>query len=219
MYGIVNKGIRDLVIRDHGEDVWDEIVTEAGCKDDFFMSMEVYDDSITYNLVGAASKVLKTPSHDLLVLFGEFWMVFTAAEGYGSALQIAGSTFPQFLGQLDNLHRRLGTTYNKLKPPSFVFEEIDDQTLLLQYHSHRKGLTSFAIGIIRGLGKKFKVDVEVKLIKKQEDFGYDEFLLKYIPIKNEMAEKPNLNTKKQENEKPRCPYIKYRRGNQNISTN
>ncbi|MFK7773155.1 MAG: heme NO-binding domain-containing protein [Saprospiraceae bacterium] len=219
MYGIVNKGIRDMVIRNHGEGVWDKIVVEAGCNEDFFMSMEVYDDSITYDLVGAASKVLRTPVHDILVAFGEFWMIFTATEGYGNALQIAGNTFPQFLDQLDNLHRRLGTTYKELIPPSFVCEEIDDQTLTLQYHSHRKGLTSLAIGIVQGLGKKFGMEIELELLKKQEDIGYDEFLVKYIPIQNKTEAVPTLNSKKPNNEKGRCPFSEFRGTNKNISAN
>lgn len=219
MYGIVNKGIRDMVIRNHGEGVWEKIIVEAGCKEDFFMSMEVYDDSITYDLVGAASKVLRTPVHDILVAFGEFWMMFTATEGYGNALRIAGSTFPQFLDQLDNLHRRLGTTYRELQPPSFVCEEIDDETLKLQYHSHRKGLTSLVIGIVQGLGKKFEKKVNVQLLKKQEDIGYDEFLVKYIPIQNKVKTELTLNSKKPNNEKGRCPFSEFGGVNKNISTN
>jgi len=210
MYGIVNKGIRDMVIRNHGESVWEKIVVEAGCQEDFFMSMEVYDDSITYDLVGAASKILRTPVHDILVAFGEFWMIFTATEGYGNALQIAGNTFPQFLDQLDDLHRRLGTTYRDLIPPSFVCEEIDDQTLKLQYHSHRKGLTSLAIGIVKGLGQKFGMEIELKILKKKEDIGYDEFLVKYTLMQNETTKKLNLNIKKLNNEKGKCPFSEFR---------
>ena len=213
MYGIVNKGIRDMVTRNHGEVLWGKIVAEAGCKEDFFMSMEVYDDSITYDLVGAASKLLKISAHDLLVAFGEFWMIFTATEGYGNVLQIAGSTFPQFLDQLDDLHRRLGTTYRELMPPSFVCEEINNQTLTLQYHSHRKGLTSLTIGIVQGLGKKFGMEVEVEQLKKQEDIGYDEFLVKYNPIQNENTKEPKLKSKKPNNEKGRCPFSEFRRVN------
>ena len=150
MYGIVNKGIRDMVLRNYGEGTWDKIRAEAKCEEDFFMSMEIYDDAITYDLVGAASKILNTSAHNILVAFGEFWMQFTAIEGYGDVLQIAGVSFPQFLRQLDTLHSRLGATYKKLIPPAFICKEIDDQTLLLEYHSHRKGLTSLAIGIVQG---------------------------------------------------------------------
>ena len=97
MYGIVNKGIKDMVVRNYGEDTWDQIREEANCEEDYFLSMENYDDAITYNLVGAASKVLDVSADKILIAFGEFWMQFTAIEGYGNALQIAGVSFPQFL--------------------------------------------------------------------------------------------------------------------------
>lgn len=206
MYGIVNKGIRDMVLRNYGEETWDKIRVEAKCEEDFFMSMEIYDDAITYDLVGAASIVLNTSAHNILVAFGEFWMQFTAIEGYGDVLQIAGVSFPQFLRQLDTLHTRLGATYKKLIPPSFICNEIDEQTLLLEYHSHRKGLTSLAIGIVQGLGKKFNMSVEIQHLKKQEDVGFDEFLVKYFPLPEMQTTEPVLNQKKPNNEKGKCPF-------------
>ena len=90
---------------------------------------------------------------------------------------------------------------------------------MLQYHSHRKGLTSLAIGIVQGLGKKFEMEVEVELLKKQEDIGYDEFLVKYTPNQNKAIEEPNLNSKQLNNEKGRCPFSESRGVNKNISIN
>ncbi len=206
MYGIVNKGIRDLVLRNHGEEVWLKIREEANCEEDLFLSMEVYDDAITYNLVGAASKVLNTSAHNILVAFGEFWMQFTATEGYGDILQIAGVSFPQFLRQLDNLHKRLGATYKNLLPPSFICKEIDGQTLLLEYHSSRKGLSSLTEGILLGLGKKFNVSVELQHLKKQEELGYDEYLVKYIPIIDDQKQELTFENKQSNNGRGKCPF-------------
>ena len=206
MYGIVNKGIRDMVIQHHGIQTWEKIKEEANCEDDFFMNLENYDDATTYNLVGAASKILNAPPQTILIAFGEFWMQFTATEGYGEILQMVGNSFPQFLKQLDNLHRRLGTTYKKFQPPSFICKEIDEETLLLEYHSKRKGLTALAIGIIQGLGTKFQVSVELQHLKKQEEFGYDEFLVKYLPIQKTISQESNFKPKNQQNENRGCPF-------------
>ena len=218
MYGIVNKGVRDMIIQNYGHATWQEIKNEAGCEDDFFMSMYAYEDEITYNLVGAASKILDTPAHDILVAFGEYWINFTADEGYGELLQLAGNTFPEFLSNLDNLHQRVGSTYKHLNPPSFLCKEINEHTLLLEYHSSREGLSSLVLGLIKGLGKKFNVSVEVKQIKNREEVGYDEFFVNYFPIEKEQSGSPNSEKKTTKNAKGRCPFSTLGGIQENIST-
>jgi len=68
MYGLVNKGIEEMVIEFHGQDKWEEIKRKA---------------------------------------FWEYWILFTAEKGYGEMLNLAGSTLPDFLKNLDMLHGRV----------------------------------------------------------------------------------------------------------------
>ena len=58
MYGLVNKAVEELVVSNFGEDKWELIKSKAGVDVDVFISNESYPDSMTYDLVGAASEVL-----------------------------------------------------------------------------------------------------------------------------------------------------------------
>ncbi|EDM00851.1 guanylate cyclase 1, soluble, beta 3, isoform CRA_b [Rattus norvegicus] len=59
MYGFVNHALELLVIRNYGPEVWEDIKKEAQLDEEGqFLVRIIYDDSKTYDLVAAASKVL-----------------------------------------------------------------------------------------------------------------------------------------------------------------
>ncbi|MEO1574649.1 MAG: heme NO-binding domain-containing protein, partial [Pseudomonadota bacterium] len=80
MYGLVNMGVRDMVVDAGGEELWTLVRTRAGLEDDDFRGMQSYDDSVTLGLVSAASETLNTPADVLLRGFGYHWISFTARE-------------------------------------------------------------------------------------------------------------------------------------------
>ena len=92
MYGLVNHAIQGLLTKEFGEDTWQIIKEKAGVEDDVFVSMKQYDDSITYNLVGAASEVTKLAAADLLEAFGVYWVMFTADHGYAEMMDTSGKS-------------------------------------------------------------------------------------------------------------------------------
>ena len=61
MYGMINKAIRTLVIREAGEDVWDKVLETSGIDEDVYEDLETHDDSITFTFVGAVSEILNLP--------------------------------------------------------------------------------------------------------------------------------------------------------------
>ena len=89
MYGLINKAVRGLVLEIAGADAWSRIRHAAQVEDDDFISMEGYDDAVTYRLVGAASEELGLSPEAVLEAFGKYWVDYTADEGY--AMLKAGS--------------------------------------------------------------------------------------------------------------------------------
>ena len=92
MYGLVNKAVEELVCSRFGEEAWETIKRKAGVEIDAFVSMDSYPDDVTYKLVAAASEVLAMPSDDILKAFGEYWVLYTAREGYGELLKMSGKS-------------------------------------------------------------------------------------------------------------------------------
>jgi hypothetical protein len=119
MYGLVNKAIQDLVCEKFGEDKWIEIKKLSNFEDDFFIGLQAYPDSLTYELVKNASRVLGADASVVMEAFGEYWILYTANEGYGEMLDLAGDNLSDFLNNLDMLHNRVNNIMPQLVAPQF----------------------------------------------------------------------------------------------------
>ena len=181
MYGLVNKAVEDLVCSRFGEETWAQIQDRAGVDVVGFVSMEPYPDEITYKLVAAASEVLGAPVSALLEAFGEHWILYTAREGYGELISMFGTSLREFLGNLDNMHMRVGLSFPQLRPPSFIVRDVAPGVVELEYHSSREGLAPMVVGLLKGLGKSFDVAVRVEHVHGRERGGFDLFRLEMMP--------------------------------------
>lgn len=181
MYGLVNKAIKQMVETGFGLDVWKKIKAKAEVLDDRFLSMESYPDDLTHRLVVAASQELEMPADQILKAFGEYWVKYTAQEGYGELMSVAGSDFREFMENLDDLHSRVGVNFPKLVPPSFECEEqLEEKHFKLHYHSKRSGLAPMVVGLVHGLGDRFDTDVDISLEQeKLKGCDHDVFDVKY----------------------------------------
>lgn len=168
MYGLVSKAIQDLVTRNYGEERWKAIHRKAGIQNAEFIGMQSYPDEETYALVGAASEELGIPAPDLLKAFGDYWISYTAEEGYGEMMKAAGDNFADFLVNLDTLHARVGNLMPNLVPPSFSCEEVTERSMILTYRSTRKGLLPMVMGLLSGLGRRFGVEPRITVLSVDE---------------------------------------------------
>lgn len=167
MYGIVNKAIEDLVSENFGDEKWDAIKTRSGIDIDFFISNEPYDDQVTYQLAGAVSEEMKMPISDVLIAFGEWWVLRTGKQKYGSLMEAGGRSFKEFVCNLPLFHNRVGLIYPKLTPPEFKVTDVEDRSLHLHYISKREGLQEFVRGLLQGLGKLYETAITIELLKQR----------------------------------------------------
>lgn len=195
MFGLVNKGLEDMVCSQYGEETWEAIKVKADVGIEAFISMDAYPDDITYRLVDAASAVMEMPATDILEAFGKYWLLFTADEGFGSLIEIAGDNLPEFLQNLDNLHARVGLSFPGLQPPSFLCSDLEQESLKLHYYSDRPGLTPLVVGMLKGLGEKFDTDVDIQLTNSKE--------------------RGNDHQELSIGHKPKCPFKQFLRSNNN----
>ncbi len=169
MYGIVNKAIEDLVTENFGFPAWESVKKQSGIELDFFVSNESYDDSVTYKLAMAASEVLKMPLEQVLIAFGEFWVLKTGKEKYGSLMEAGGNNLREFLTNLPNFHTRVSLIYPNLSPPEFKVTDSTEKSLHLHYFSHRPGLQEFVRGLLQGLGKMYNESIFIELIASRDN--------------------------------------------------
>ncbi|XP_071951378.1 guanylate cyclase soluble subunit beta-1-like [Antedon mediterranea] len=170
MYGFVNHALQLTVLRNYGSEVWEQIKREAaGDVDGDFLLRQVYDDQLSFDLVGAAVKILKVDVNDLLEAFGWMFFRFCQESGYEKILMVLGSNTTDFLQNLDALHDHLASIYPGMRAPSFrcTLRE-SDGALVLHYYSERPGLESIVIGLVKAISDKLhKADVDVEIIKRK----------------------------------------------------
>jgi hypothetical protein len=171
-----------MVCSRFGEETWKEIKHKAEVDIDVFLNMEGYPDDITHKLVKAASVVLSLSTQQIMQAFGEFWVHYTAQEGYGEMMDMSGDTLPEFLENLDNLHARVGVSFPNLQPPSFECTDMEENSLSLHYRSDREGLTPMILGLVQGLGNRFDTEVDITQTQNRDEGAeHDEFLVIYKP--------------------------------------
>ena len=175
MYGIINKAIKDLVVTNFGDEAWSEILEKLHNPNDEFTNLETYDDSLTYDLVGAASEVLNVRPDEVLYLFGKHWIIYTKKNGYGALMDMFGHSFIESLKNLNQLHMRMGYSMPNMKAPSFKVIENDDSSIDLEYHSSRQGLSSMVIGLLDGMAAKFDEAIEIEHVAKSAEQNFDLF--------------------------------------------
>jgi len=167
MYGIINKALEDLVKDNYGEEKWEAILERSELEEEFFISNELYDDSITYRIAEAISDEMHIPMKDVMHLFGEWWVLRTGKEKYGGLLEAGGENLKRFLINLPVFHNRVMMIYPKITPPEFRVSDIEENSLRVHYISKREGLQDFVHGLLTGLGKMYSTPVEVELIQNR----------------------------------------------------
>lgn len=182
MYGIVNKALKSMILKEYGEAVWEQILQKSGLESPIFIGTDSYPDAMTYQLVGITCEVLGRPVADVLEAFGYFWATHTAVEEYPELMETGGGTLVDFLRNLPNFHTQITLMLPRLEPPDFRCEEVAPDCLHMHYFSHREGLALFALGILRGLAHVFSAPVEVTqwAVKGQDGADHDIFQVKWI---------------------------------------
>jgi hypothetical protein len=169
MYGIINKAIEDLVTENFGAEKWQAVKDRSGVEDDFFVSNEPYDDSITYTLAQSVAEEMNMPLDDVMHAFGEWWVLRTSKEKYGGLMEAGGQSLRAFLVNLPLFHNRIMLIYPKLAPPEFKVSHVEEKSLYVHYHSTREGLKSFVNGLLIGLGKLYDTPVNVEIIQSRDE--------------------------------------------------
>ena len=175
MYGLVNQGIKDMVVECHGGESWERICADASIAIDDFELLKTYPDALTYGLVGGACRILSVEAGAFLEQFGEYWIRFTAEKGYGDLLKLFGSDLRSCLRNLNHMHARMGAMMPDLRPPRFIVEEEEPARIELRYFSKRDGLAPMVVGLIRGLAHRYGNEISITHHPRPENRDHEHF--------------------------------------------
>ncbi len=181
MYGLINMAIKQLVLDNFGESGWQKVLDEAKVKQTNFEMLTIYNDDITYKLVGGACAVTGKSAEEILKLFGAYWVKYAAGAGYEPLFKLFGPTFKECMINLNRMHEHMGAMMPGLIPPEFNLEEdIAESEIILQYKSQRKGLAPMVSGLIQALSERYEVkNLQVNQLERKESIEAERFQIKW----------------------------------------
>lgn len=152
MKGVVFNMLERLVVRDHGEDTWDDLL-DAASLDGAYTSLGSYDDGDFFRLVAAASTAFDSPPDDIVRWFGRNALPEFAAS-YPDLFTPHSSAQTFVLTLNDIIHPQVRKLYPGADVPEFDFESAEASPLRMGYHSQRE-LCSFAEGLLEGAASHY----------------------------------------------------------------
>ena len=182
MYGLVNEGIRELVVQLAGTETWEEICKEAHIEPEGFEPLCPYDDTLTFKLVELVSRKLNLSTDEVLTRYGHYWITYTAESGYGDLMRLFGGDLRTCLSNLNRMHAHMGAMMPALSPPRFAVDAPSDEYIVVHYHSHRVGLAPMVKGLLQGLADKYGDTITITHTHKGERSDHDEFLVRFISV-------------------------------------
>jgi len=172
MLGWINDCTEKLVIEKFGVDAWHIVKQKAGCdvQDGGFLKLDHYSDKSTIDLVTAASDVSGLSVDEVLEAFGAYFVPYIIREGYENLLCCQGSTFKDWMININAIHQHLQTTFpKKMIMPEFWCEDQEDGSIKLYYLSKRGNLLApLAKGLVTEIAQyQFGLDIDMTRLTTQ----------------------------------------------------
>ena len=157
--GIIFNLLEEVVTEHFGEDVWDDLLSQAQLEG-IYTSLGNYPDADLFKLVGAASAALNQPPDAVVRWFGVKALPLLARK-YPAFFDRHQSTRPFILTLNDIIHPEVRKLYPGADTPEFDFDTSSPDVLVMNYRSKRK-LCSLVEGFTEGTAEHFGETVSIK---------------------------------------------------------
>ncbi len=161
MQGSIYTAFSDMIIEQMGMEQWNELIEQTSPPSQgVYTSGEQYQDSELINMVQALSTKTGIATELLIEKFGRY--LFNKLYDT-SPIDISRlDNLKSFLLAIDNLiHVEVKRLHPKAYLPTFEYETIDENTLIMYYSSKRK-LCHASIGLIFGAAEKFNEKISIE---------------------------------------------------------
>ena len=166
MKGVIALCTKELIVKSFGEDKWKKILSDAGLETEpLILPISNVDDSIIMNIVKSGCKILNLTLEQFADAFGDYWINVYSQRMY-KTFYSQSKNAKEFLLNMDNVHKLMTKNMEGATPPHFEYETPSDNVLIMKYFSKR-GLIDFVVGLVKGVAKYYKEDVNVKKLDNQ----------------------------------------------------
>lgn len=158
MKGIVFNIAQEVVVADHGEDTWDDLLDEAGV-DGSYTALGDYPQSELMGIVAAAARRWDMAPEDVVRHVGRNGLA-EFVQRYPDMARTHESSRTFLLALNSVIHPEVRKLYPGAHVPHFEFNDTDTGGLRIRYVSER-GLCHLAEGLILGAADHFGESVTV----------------------------------------------------------
>lgn len=167
MKSVIPLSIQETYEKHFGKEDWPEVLKKAGLsKSTRYFAHKSTDDEEVKSLLKAIIDHKNMSMQELSDVFGDFWVNDFAPRHYFAFYKRAKNA-KEFLLNMNDVHDKIGSKVEGSKPPKFEFTQIDKRTLRMKYISERN-LIDLVVGLVKGVGKRFKEEIEVKKLSESE---------------------------------------------------
>lgn len=158
MKGVIVDCLREMVIKQHGKETWDDVLQKAGIT----TSLTVYstvDDQIVMNVIRKLCQKLHITIGQAADAFGDYWVNHYALRKF-KVYYTRAKNAKEFISNMDKVHITMTNTIKDAHPPRFDYQWKNDKSLVITYKSKRN-MIDFAVSLLKGVGKYYKEDIKV----------------------------------------------------------
>jgi hypothetical protein len=159
MKGSIANCLKEVVIQGYGTDKWEELRVASNLPRVLLDSGNISDEQVitAFNM---APDVLGITWQKLMDAFAEHWTFNYASKlGYGFFLKKHKSAREAIL-DINRVHQMATANIKGATPPTFDFKWDNDNTLCVEYKSHR-GLFDICLACLKALGKYYNEDLKI----------------------------------------------------------
>ena len=157
--GVVFDLLEQAIVRDHGEDAWDDLLEKAGLVG-AYTTLGSYPDDHLGRLVAHAAEAFQMPAEDVIRWFGREALPMLAAS-YPEFFTPHATTRAFLMTLNDIIHPEVRKVYPGADVPWFDIDASESSALVMGYRSHRR-LCSFAEGLIQGAAAHYAEPVTIQ---------------------------------------------------------
>ena len=155
MHGLINRAVECFLRDTYGEARWRRIAAAANLESPGFEAMLAYDDSVTEDVLGAATADLGKCRDDLLEDLGTYLVSHPNVEAVRRLLRFGGLNFPDFLHSLEDLPERARLAVPDLILPALELLELAKGRYELHCHCEAPGFGVVLAGLLRAMADDY----------------------------------------------------------------
>jgi hypothetical protein len=174
MYGWMIGSIESYILKVHGVETWEKILKVSKCgigMGEFHTDLH-YSDNVAMDILNAAATQLKMELEELILSLGMNFVHYLDENGFYSTIRYQGSTFAEWIDNINEPHRLLRGKFPKGSLPEFWTQPDDTdptgKSILVHFYSKRgKLFAPYTKGIIIEAARVyFSLDVTLILINE-----------------------------------------------------